>query len=218
MRTLAAGIALLALLGACGGESQPDLPAARETAPATAKKPREFLPRLTDAHLPPLLAGLVPGTSTAEDVRARFPALETDKDKSFGGTILVRYNGRPAVALHLPRNLSKGLRARADGVEDLQFYLVPDAAGVARIRSMRLVWDPRGDPTLCAWLHEGVGSDPESLACSGTNRSLGRVGKSDDAGVYCIGTPDGTRGILVECRTTSQGLSEIEYDLLGSGR
>lgn len=184
-------------------------------APAPAPKPMEFLPRITDAHLPPLLAGLVPGTATVEDVRARFPELETDKDKSLGGGMVVAYNGHPAVALRLPHKVKDGPRARPDGVEEIRVYLVPDAAGVPRVWSMRLVVDPRGGKTLSAWLHEGIGADPEATVCPGTNRTFGRVGKSPDAGVYCIGTPDGKAGIVVESRSTSQGFSEIEYDLLG---
>ena len=195
-----------------GAETRPRRRRRRRPAPDEA---REFLPRLTDAHLPPLLAGLVPGTSTAEDVLARFPDLQTDTDKSLGGDMVVQYNGHPAVALRLPYNVNSGPRGREDGVEDLNLYLVPDPDGVPRVWSMRLVFDPRGGETLGAWLHEAVGSDPQSTVCPGTNRSLGRVGKSADAGTYCIGTPDGKARILVECRTTSKGFSELEYDLLG---
>lgn len=209
------GLALLVVLGilaGCGGE------AAQETsppdAPAAPPAAREFLPRLTDAHLPPLLAGLVPGTSTAEDVLARFPDLEADEDKSLGGDMVVQYNGHPAVALRMPYKTSSGPRGREDGVEELNLFLVPDADGVPRVWSMRLVFDHGDGRALSAWLHEAVGSDPESTTCPGTNRSLGRVGKSPDAGTYCIGTPDGKAGILVECRTTSKGFSELEYDLL----
>lgn len=198
-------------LTACGEESP--APAEPEAAPAAAA-PQEHLPRLTDAHLPPVLAGLIPGTSTAEDVLARFPDLETDADRSLGGDMAVSYNGHPAIALRLPYKLESGPRGRPDGVEELDLFLVPDAGGVPRIWSMRLVLDPGDGPSLCAWLHEAVGSDPQAKVCRGTNRVLGRVGKSDDAGTYCIGTPDGKARILVECRTTSKGFSEIQYDLL----
>ena len=210
MRGLLALLVVLCVAAACGDEAPPE--PAPPPAPAAA---REFLPRLTDAHLPPLLAGLVPGTSTVDDVLARFPDLQADEDKSLGGDMVVQYNGHPAVALRLPYNVNSGPRGREDGVEDLNLFLVPDAGGVPRVWSMRLVFDPRGGETLSAWLHEAVGSDPESTVCPGTNRSLGRVGKSPDAGTYCIGTPDGKTGILVECRTTSKGFSELEYDLLG---
>ena len=215
MATRVAILALVLLATACGKEAPPGVsPDVSSGGEARAPAPREYLPRLTNALLPPPLAGIVPGRSTEEDLRARFPDLETDKDKSLGGGSTVGYNDHPAVVMRLPRRDKADSPAREDGVEDLQFYLVPDADGVPRVSSMRLVQDPRGAGTLCAWLHEGIGSDPESLACAGTNKSLGRGGKSADAGVYCIGTPDGKRGILVECRTTSKGLGEIEYDLL----
>ena len=213
MQRLAVGLVLLTCIAACGGESGPESSARELVAPAT-EKPKEFLPRMTDAHLPPLLAGLVPGTATAEDVLARVPDLKTDKDKSLGGTMSVSYNGHPAVALRLPHNVKSGPRARPDRIEDLNLYLVPDEHGVPRVWSMRLVLDPRGGEKLSTWLHKAVGSDPESEVCPGSNRSLGRVGKSEDAGVYCIGTPNGKRGILVESRTTPKGFCEIEYDLL----
>ena len=122
-------------------------------APQAPPKPREYLPRLTDAHLPPLLAGLVPGSSTVADVLARFPELDTDKDKSLGGTMVVQYNGHAAVALRLPYNVESGPRAREDGIEDLNVYLVPGEDGVPRIRSMRLVFDHRDGQPLSAWLH-----------------------------------------------------------------
>ena len=138
MQRFVAGLVVMILRAGCGGDAEPEAPPAREKPSNVPPKPREYLPRLTDAHLPPLLAGLVPGTSTVEDVLARFPDLETDRDKSLGGTMAVQYNGHPAVALRLPHTLEAGPRAREDGVEDLNLYLVPDAEGVPRIRSMRL--------------------------------------------------------------------------------
>ena len=212
MRKLIAGWLMLLFGAGCGGKAEPGAPTVRGKTRAAA---REFLPKITDAHLPAPLAGLVPGTSTEEDVLARFRDLRIDKDKSLGGTMTVSYNDHPAVMLRLPRSEGDGPRARPDGIEELCFYLVPDDAGVPRVWSMRLVLDPRGGQTLSAWLHEAIGSDPESLVSPGTNRSLGRVGKSADAGTYSFGTPDGKTEILVESRTTSRGFGEIEYDLLG---
>ncbi len=200
-----AGTVLLMCIAGCGPEPESESSTSRASAAST--KTTEFLPRITDAHLPPLLAGLVPGTATVEDVLARVPDLETGKDKSLGGTMVVAYNGHPAVVLRLPHKLNSDPRARPDGIEDLRFYLVPDEAGVLRVWSMRLLLDVRGGETLSAWLHREIGGDPQSMVYPGSNRSLGRVGKSPDAGVYCIGTPDGRRGILVESRTTSKGFS-----------
>ena len=206
------GVLLVLVLAGCG-EDVPGTAAPTQDAPRGTVPPA-FLPRLTDAHLPAVLAGLVPGTSTADDLQARFPELQTLRDAALGGTMTVSYNGVPALRMQLPRRPEPGPRARPDGVEEVDAYLVPDAAGVPRVRSLRLVLDPRGGPSLTAWVHAAIGSDPQASIGPGSQREFGHVGKSADAGTYCIGTPDGKAGILVEARTTSGGFGEIEYDLM----
>ena len=133
-------------------------------------------PRMTAALMPPGTEGLVLGASTEADVKAKLPGAKVEKDKSFGGDEVVRFNDHPSEVF---------------STEGLSLTLWPDAAGTLRLARIHAFSAGR-----CAWLKQAITPVAGADRCRGSNRVSGDRGHEM---FYCLATADGAHPVWVDC-------------------
>lgn len=132
-------------------------------------------PRLTAAMMPPGAEGLSLGVSTEAQVTAKLAGATVAKDKSMGGSGVVKLNDKPAEMLD---------------VGHTHAALTPDASGALRLSQLEL-----HGAGLCDWVKKTIAPMPGSQNCRG-NRV---TGDRNGAMFYCAATEDGVHRVTIDC-------------------
>ncbi len=86
---------------------------------------------------------------------------------------------------------------------------LPDAEGAHRLVSLELIGANADGSSLCATLARQVGQVDSATDCHGARGDTGDLGEGSYR--YCLGSPDGTEEISVNCRPSRQGGDLLEY-------
>lgn len=191
--------ALAALLFACDkgdGDQESSQPS----------EPIDHTPHLTADLMPAAVAALTLGESTQEEIVALFPGSRESVDQSLGGDMSVSIDGQPAVVVANP--YWPGEPEITNGYSHWDFGLVSLAEGEAPklIRfELRQPQQPDGSG-LCDWVAETLSSHEDATVCRHTRRD---TGETEHGHFYCLGAPDGSLPVEVDCRESHQGGTDI---------
>jgi hypothetical protein len=157
---------------------------------------KSYEPRLTSEMLPADLKDLLIGTAAEEAVKARFPGIKANAN--------ARHNDRPAISFAFGGMDGGGPVGRFIKGEAL---LVKDGDGPAWLHTLAVTAEAGKGDSLCDFVDKAVGALKGVDNCKGT---FFRHEKTPKAAVYCLGTPDGKRGVVVQCSRDERDGKKVE--------